>query len=332
MRLTRAICPRPSGLESSTHMNAHVRQPTVTVVIPAFNAERTIAHTLRSVLGQTFGDLEILVVDDGSLDGTVQAAASIADGRIRVLTQTNGGAASARNAGITAARGEFVAFLDADDLWLPHKLERQVSLLRANPPADAVQTSAYFVDDELHLLSVETCVDAGDDLARCLQFLNLPAFCSAVMVRRATLFEIGMFDRGLVILEDWDLALRLARRNGLRSLAEPLVLYRVHPGNRSRNVEIHVAPGEIVLRRLFADPALPPNVRRLRRRAYGAFYRMLAGGYLRAGRPGSSLLWAMRAVAKDPRQIAYILAMPLRRLRRAWYRRTHPVPISIESY
>lgn len=207
-----------------------------------------------------------------------------------------------------------------------------MSLLRADPQADAVQTSAYFVDDELRPLSVETCVDAGDDLARCLQFFNLPAFCSAVLVRRATLLEIGMFDRGLVILEDWDLALRLARRNGLRSLAEPLALYRVHPGNRSRNAQIHIAPGEIVLRRLFADPSLPPEVRRLRRRAYGAFYRMLAGGYLRAGSPGAALPWGMRAVAQDPRQLAYILAMPVRRLRRAWYRRTHTVPISMGSH
>jgi glycosyltransferase involved in cell wall biosynthesis len=312
-------------------MNASTRAPAVSVVIPAFNAERTIARTLQSALGQTFSDFEILVVDDGSVDATAHAAASVADGRIRLLTQANGGAASARNTGIMAARGDFVAFLDADDLWLPRKLERQVSLLRADPQADAVQTAAYFVDDELRALSVGECVDAGDDFARCLQFFNLPAFASSVLVRRATLLEIGMFDRGLVILEDWDLALRLARRNGLRSLAEPLVLYRQHQGNRSRNAHIHVAPGEIVLRRIFADPGLPPDVRRLRRRAYGAFYRMLAGGYGRAGSHGTSFVWAMRAVAQDPRQLAYMLAMPLRRLRRAWYRRTHTVPISMES-
>jgi glycosyltransferase involved in cell wall biosynthesis len=313
-------------------MNASTRAPAVSVVIPAFNAERTIAGTIRSVVAQTFGDLEIVVVDDGSADGTARAAASVADGRIRVLTQANGGAASARNTGITAARGEFVAFLDADDLWLAHKLERQVSLLRADPQAEAVQTSVYFVDDELRPLGVGECVDAGDDLERCLQFFNLPGFCSAAMVRRATFFEIGMFDRALVILEDWDLALRLARRKSLRSIAEPLVLYRVHPGNRSRNAQIHVAPGELVLRRLFTDPALPPEVRRLRRRAYGAFYRMLAGGYVRAGSLGTALLWATRAATQDPRQLAYILAMPWRRLRRAWYRRTHTVPFSMESH
>jgi glycosyltransferase involved in cell wall biosynthesis len=312
-------------------LKATTGAPVVSVVIPAFNAERTIAGTVRSVVAQTFRDLEILVVDDGSVDGTAQVAASVADSRIRVLTQANGGASSARNAGITAARGEFVAFVDADDRWLPHKVERQVSLLRADPQADAVQTSAYFVDDELRALSVETCMDAGDDFARCLQFFNLPAFATSVMVRRATLLEIGMFDRSLVILEDWELALRLARRNGLRSIAEPLVLYRVHPGNRSRNAQIHVAPGELVLRRIFTDPALPPDVRRLRRPAYGAFYRMLAGGYLRAGDPGTGLLWAMRAVAQDPRQLAYILAMPWRRVQRAWYRRTHTVPISMGS-
>jgi hypothetical protein len=140
---------------------------------------------------------------------------------------------------------------------------------------------------------------------------------------------MGMFDRGLVILEDWDLALRLARRRALRSIAEPLVLYRLHPGNRSLNAHIHIAPGETILARLFDDPALPADLRRHRRRAYGAFYRMLAGGYVRAGRPLSALPWAARAFVRDPRQAAYMAALPLRRLQRAWYRRRHADPIAL---
>lgn len=304
------------------------REPIVSVVIPAFNAAKTIAGTLSSVLAQTLGDFEVVVVDDGSSDGTAQIAASLGDPRIRIITQHNHGAAGARNTGITAARADLVAFVDADDLWLPPKLERQVSLLRADPRAEAVQTAAYFVDDQLRVLSVRPCLDAIDSLARSLRFENLPAFASSVLVRRRCLLEIGMFDPDLVILEDWDLALRLSRRASLRGIEEPLVLYRVHPGNRSRNVGIHIAPGATILQRLFSDPDLPPDIRRMRRRAYGSFYRMLAGGYVNAGSLDISMRWALRAVAQDPRQLVYLLAMPVRRGRQAWYRHRHPIPIT----
>jgi len=106
--------------------------PKVSVVVPAYNRERLILHALNSVLAQTFADFEILAVDDGSTDGTIQAIQSCTDPRIRCLRhEKNRGAAAARNTGIQAARGEYVAFLDSDDEWLPHKLERQTAALDA---------------------------------------------------------------------------------------------------------------------------------------------------------------------------------------------------------
>lgn len=288
----------------------------VSTIIPAFNAVRTVVRTIESALAQTHVQQEVIVVDDGSSDGTADIVTSTFGERVRLLRQANAGASSARNSGIAAARGQLIALLDADDIWLPHKLERQVRYLVANPEVGAVQCGAAFVDEHLRTLEVRPCSSEGDALWDALHFRNLPAFLSALILRQSCLNRIGGFATDLVILEEWDMAIRTARHCDLRSLAEPLVLYRVHPGNRSRNVDIHVAPGLLVLERLFADPALPVRVRRARREVYATFYRMLAGGYFRARRPAEFLRWALRALVTDPRQLGYMVALPRRLLAR----------------
>jgi glycosyltransferase involved in cell wall biosynthesis len=293
-----------------------VIEPSVSVVIPAYNAARTLAASVDSALQQTRPVLEVIIVDDGSSDETLAAARSLECERVRVLSQENGGAASARNTGIRAAKGEFVAFLDADDLWLPEKIERQMAYLARYPSSDAVQCGSFFVDDELRVLYVKECTDTGDSFREALLFQNLPAFLSALVVRRTSLMETGAFDTDLEILEEWDMALKMARRCGMRSVPEPLVKYRVHPGNRHRNVGIHIAPGLLILKRLFADAELPEDIRRMRRRVYGTFYRTLAGGYYNAGSYRRFVVWALRALIQDPLQVFYMAGLPLRAIRR----------------
>src|SRR4051812_18502377 len=122
--------------------------PQVSVIIPAFNAEATIAQAVRAVRQQTFGDWELIVVDDGSTDSTVQRAEAIDDCRIRLIAASHAGAARARNLGIAHARGELITFLDADDLWTAGKLEHQVEALRACPAAGAVYSWTAFIDQE----------------------------------------------------------------------------------------------------------------------------------------------------------------------------------------
>lgn len=289
--------------------------PLVSVVVPAYNAERTIGATLESVLRQTHREIDIIVVDDGSIDGTARAVAAFGD-TARLLRQSNAGHAAARNAGVSVARGEFVAFLDADDVWLPDKLERQVAYLQAHPEAGAVQCGARLVDDALRTLEVRRCTTRGDSLLDALQFKNLPSFASALLIRRSCFDRIGGFDASLVILDDWDLAIRAARYCRLASIADPLVLYRKHSGSQSSVVDLHIEPGFRVLDRLFAEPDLPPKLRQQRRLAYGAFFRMLAGGHFRARRIGPFLHWGVRAVVADPTQIADVAKLPLRLLRR----------------
>ena len=110
--------------------------PAVSIVMPVYNQERFVEATARSVLGQTFTDLELIAVDDGSRDGSYARLAAIDDPRLTAITQRNGGVSAARNAGIARARGRYVGFIDGDDLWLPEKVERHVRLLDAGPEID----------------------------------------------------------------------------------------------------------------------------------------------------------------------------------------------------
>jgi glycosyltransferase involved in cell wall biosynthesis len=304
--------------------------PLVSIVIPAYNAARTLEATVQSALKQTVTDIEVIIVDDGSTDDTLAVGRRIADSRVKVISQRNGGASSARNAGIRAATGKYVALLDADDLWVPHKLERQLEVLETNLGVHAIQSGAYFVDDNLQVLSVQRCTDTGRSFEETLLFKNLPAYLSALMVRRDRLIEVGMFDTELEILEEWDMALKMSRFCGMRSVEEPLVLYRVHAGNRHRNVDIHIKPGLLVLQRLFADPGLPPTIKKLRSRSYGTFYRTLAGGYFNIGKYASFIRWAVTSLITDPAQVVYMAQLPLRRLRR-WHSRKRPAQSVRES-
>ena len=293
--------------------------PLASVVIPAYNKAGTIRATLRSVLGQTVQDLEILVVDDGSTDETRAMVETFGHG-VRVLAQRQAGVSAARNHGIREARGEYVAFLDADDLWLPRKLEAQVALLRREPRLDAVQCGAFLVDNHLDVLGARTCRPAQDTLLDFLLFRNLPGLGSTLLARRERLLALGGFGEDLVILEDCGLACRFARTRSLRSLTDCLVLYRQHPGNRSRRVEIHIEPGQRSLGRLFADPTLEESVRRQEARVWARFYAMLAGGYFQYGTWGECARWTWRALRTSPRVASYLAGMPLRRIQQRFTR------------
>lgn len=292
-----------------------LNSPCVSVVIPAHNAAATLRATLYSVLQQSFSDLEVLVVDDGSTDNTYSVAGTVDDARLRVIQQSNLGASGARNTGIKAATGEYIAFLDADDLWHRNKLDRQYGFM-SRQGASASQTAVWFIDNDLTPLHRGSCPPFRDPLLDVLLFRHLPAFPSTLMVERKLLDQIGLFDESLVILEDWEFAIRLARYGRFLNLDEALTMYRVHPGNRSRDLQLHIAPGFQVLDRLFSDPELPVRIRRQRAKAYAAMFVMYSGGALRSGNFRESVRWGMRAIKQHPSSLFRIAAMPTRRMRR----------------
>lgn len=302
-----------------------MKTPLVSVIIPAYNAAKTLEYTVESVFEQTFQDFEIIIVNDGSTDDTLLIAESIAetDSRVNVISQSNAGVASARNNGIRAAKGDYVALLDADDLWVAHKLERQIEVLTGGDGKEvfAVQSGAFFVNDNLEVISVRPCAPGKDALLETLLFQNMPNNMSTLVIKRSKFNEMGYFDTELEILEEWDMAIKAARFCNLKSIEEPLSLYRVYEGNRSRNLEIHIKPGFLVLKRLFEDPSLPEHIRRRKRLIYAHFYTMLSGGCFKINDLTGCIKWAAKALITHPGALRYILALPVRRVQRYFARR-----------
>lgn len=198
--------------------------PTISVIMPAYQAEAFIARTVRSAQTQTLRPLEILVVDDGSQDNTAEAAAACGD-LVRVIRQANGGPASARNTGAREARGEWLAFLDADDGWVPNKLERQVAQM----------------DDSISLLYAYCTVDENTKLAPDDQkfddlWIRNTIPTSSVLLRKRDFDAVGGFDedRSIMAVEDYNLWLRLLHRGfRFRVVRERLVEYTPAPNNLS---------------------------------------------------------------------------------------------------
>jgi glycosyltransferase involved in cell wall biosynthesis len=261
----------------------------------------------------------MIIVDDGSTDNTAAIAKSFSDEdpRVKIVSKPNGGVATARNLGIQTSRGRFVAFMDSDDLWVPHKLQRQLSEFEANGDLEAIQSGAYFINSANEVLHVMPCFSSVDPLLETLFWQNLPNIMSTLLIKRESFEKTGYFDTGLDMIEDWDFAVRLTRFCNFMSIEEPLSLYRVHQGNRSRNqIDLHYKSGTTTLDRLFADPQLPERVRRRRGSVYAHFYAMLSGGSLRSGSKVNSLRWAAKAVILQPTILRYIVSMPLRMIGR----------------
>jgi len=210
--------------------------PLVSVVIPVYNGGRTIGTALRSVFAQTYRDFEVIVVDDGSTDDTANRVSGW--GRaVTQLTQANGGPARARNAALARARGRFIAFLDADDVWLPTKLERQVAYFKEFPNAGLVHTGTLVsaAPEAALLASVERPAPAAH-VSPTNQFASIfhgdvAVNALTVMIQREVLGEAGSFDeRRELHVEDWDLWLRIAARYPIGYLPTPLAVHR--PGGQ----------------------------------------------------------------------------------------------------
>jgi glycosyltransferase involved in cell wall biosynthesis len=206
----------------------------VSVVIPAYNAETFIGKTLLSVIGQSYRNLEIIVVDDGSDDGTVSIVEELArrDHRIRLITQENAGVGPARNRAIANSQGRLIAPVDADDLWHPDKLALQVEALRTAPPTVTVAYCWWVPIDEHDIVKSNGripfyCELEGDVFSE-LAVQNFIGNGSVPLIRRSALHEVGGYDtdRVLQACADWKLYLQLAERGEFALVKQVLVGYR----------------------------------------------------------------------------------------------------------
>ena len=206
--------------------------PKVSVITAAYNHVHFVRQSVESVLNQTYRDFEHIVVDDGSSDGTAEVLKTFGD-RIKYIRQENRGVHAAINAGIRQATGEYIAILDSDDAWLPHKLERQIPVLDESTKAAAVYSRAYIIDadgktkdrDNLQgdALNPET---AFDDLLR-----HDPIPILTAVIKRSCIDEVGGFSETLNAISDWDLWIRISTRWPIVFIPEPLALYRIHGHN-----------------------------------------------------------------------------------------------------
>jgi glycosyltransferase involved in cell wall biosynthesis len=183
----------------------------VSVIIPTFNRAQKVSRAISSVLDQTFTDFEVIVIDDGSIDGTADVLAVFRD-RITLISHSeNRGVSAARNSGIGASQSPFIAFLDSDDYWLAEKLETQVRYFRENPDAVACQTEEIWVRNGVRVNPWKKHIKpSGYIFERSLKLCVVSP--SAVMISRAVLDEVGIFDEGFPVCEDYDLWLRIGCR------------------------------------------------------------------------------------------------------------------------
>ena len=309
--------------------------PRASAVIPAHNAEATLAQAVRSVLEQTVADVEVIVVDDGSTDGTGDLARGWAerDARVRVVQQANRRLAGARNAGIRAARGECVGLLDADDWWMPRKLERHLAHLDADPGLGLSYSHSLLVDEAGRSLNKAQTPPAGETTARDLFLYNPLGNGSTPVLRREALDDLGAqpFDEGFRNAqgaEDMDCWLRLAATTRWRIACRPEILtaYRLHPGAMSLDARRMLASRERVVQK--ARGYAPDLVARWDRPAKALYLRYLAGRAVRARQKRLALTLVAEALATDlsvarrqPRATALTLgaALALRALPEATY-------------
>ncbi|GAB1545032.1 glycosyltransferase [Scytonema sp. NUACC21] len=256
--------------------------PKISVIIPAYNAEKTIRATIDSVLEQTFRDFELIIINDGSTDNTLELLHSIQDARLKIFSYANSGLPVARNRGLARATSEYIAFLDADDLWASDKLELQLLTLEQNPEAGVAYSWTYFMD--------------VDEQGNPVSFLPSPSYCfvgdvyknllvsdfihsgSNTLIRKEAIESAGEFDSTLKSCEDWDYWLRLAAQWDFVPVFKHQIFYRRTPGAMSSKVEVMKQASLIAMEKAYK--AAPPELQYLKKYTLTNFHKYCASLYL----------------------------------------------------
>lgn len=310
-------------------MTNHADIPLVSVVMPAHNDAEHVAEAIESILAQDYPAREVIVVDDGSTDNTAGIVETYRS-HVRLLRQPNSGSAVARNRGLEAARGEYVAFLDADDVWLPGKLTAQVEYMEQNPAIAMTYGRWQQWDPErdgslgdvlARMQSQATEVTPSPALVSAqsgwiyhLLLLDFVVWTSVVMMRRELMERVGWFDDRFERGQDFDYWLRASRHTEIHMLDRPMALYRQHPANSTRQCPQRNYAAEIIDQALerwgdTGPDGSKPDPARLREHR-GRLWSMHAYKQLQARRTGQaarSLVRALRHGRPEPRLWAALL-------------------------
>jgi glycosyltransferase involved in cell wall biosynthesis len=290
-------------------MNTSNEVPALSVYMPAYNVAPFVRQAVRSILDQTCKNLELLVVDDGSSDGTLQILDQLAaeDSRMRVIRQEHKGVSAAANLAIQQARAEFVARIDADDVALPDRMEKQLSFMQAHPECVALGSAMMLIDESgMPLYPMPQIKFGHEQIEQSLLHGGWAIAQPACMYRRSTLLAVGGYSTELSLHEDHDLFLRMAEHGKLENLPEVLQYYRQRATSVTarESLKSHHVVMPLILKQArarrnitgdlvenFATPPPPTNLARYRRWAWGS---------LKAGNIQTARKYARAALAYAP--------------------------------
>jgi teichuronic acid biosynthesis glycosyltransferase TuaG len=272
-------------------------EPVVSVVMPAYNAARYIEASINSSLAQTMSSLEVIVVDDGSTDDTTEIVSGYGE-KVRLLTQQNAGVAAARNRAIEEATGEWIAFLDSDDIWFPDKLQRQLE--GADSKAWS-HTDYVFIGTEFDgtVRSTDTSSKYGGEVTPRLLVENFIG-TSTVLARKNLLIEMGGFAKDLRAISDWDLWLRMSAKFPLDYIGEVLAEYRIHQAAMSRSARKTLPYHHEVIERAFASGGPGEDYPHLKRKALANSYAICSMVARRSADPTFALQCALSSLRHEP--------------------------------
>lgn len=254
----------------------------ISVIIPVYNGEKTIIETIRSVLAQTFTDLEVIVINDGSTDRTTEVIGNILDQRVRLYSYTNGGPATSRNRGIQRSQGQYISFIDADDLWTVDKLEIQYQALQDHPHAAVAYSGTDWIDEQGNFLRHASAPGPSGNVYAYALLYNLFGSGSNFLVRREALFSVhesdqdyhSFFDEFTKPSEDWDLCIRLAKRYEFIAVPQVQILYRRSLNSLSSQLVQQEQGTTRTLKKAFSQA--PANLQYLQRPSFSNIYRYIS--------------------------------------------------------
>jgi len=274
-----------------------MKTPLISVIIPTYNRMQYICETIDSVLEQTYKNIEIIVVDDGSIDNTKDVLSRYGS-KISYIYQNNAGPSAARNNGIKQSNGELLAFLDSDDIWLQQKLEKQLELIQQSPDIGLVSCGSYDIDSSGNIIGepfIQRNYKSRELLVKALILRNVVGGGSFPLIRRECFDKLGLFSEDIIICEDRDMWIRIAKRYEIKFIEEPLIKYRIHETNLNKDVtRIKNSTRKLIERNVDKKHSL------LKRKAYSCLYITLAWEYMDRGDRYSAIKNIIKSIVSYP--------------------------------
>lgn len=249
--------------------------PLISVVIPAYNAQETIKETIESILNQTFSNFELIIINSSSTDATLEILSKIDDSRIKVYNDSKANVAVNRNRGFNHAIGDFITFIDADDIWTSNKLEAQYNALIENPDTNVVYSWTNCIDESGKFLRKCSHVKWSGDVYSKFLLDDFIGSGSNVMIRRQAYIEVGGFDESLTNAQDTDMWLRLSARYNFAVVPEAQILYRIRNDSMSSNVVGLEKSNLTIIERAFAHQKAQ-KLQHLKRYSVANLYKYLS--------------------------------------------------------